>query len=305
VRKNKIVLVLNSLLIYSAFCSGLFAAGEKAGDFLFLEQSARASAMGGAFAGLSDDSACLYFNPAGLGNISFSEVSFMHNAHFEGINQEYLAGVWKINETSGLGMSYNLIDWGNIKRTTILNPYGTGDKFQIKDSVFSIAYGRRFDRLSFGLTFKAIKDEIDAASAGAIAADVGALFKLSQLRIGMSVQNFGTKLKYKTKEEKLPLNFKLGGNYKFLDEKISLVLDLNKGEDFIVNSGVEFWILSQMALRAGYTTRNEAGSGISAGFGFKLNKFGLDYAVVPYGDLGYGHRVSLVSRFGEVKKPPK
>jgi hypothetical protein len=31
-----------------------------------------------------------------------------------------------------------------------------------------------------------------------------------------------------------------------------------------------------------------------AGFGYKLQKIGIDYAFAPYGELGNSHRVSLL-----------
>jgi hypothetical protein len=54
-----------------------------------------------------------------------------------------------------------------------------------------------------------------------------------------------------------------------------------------------------MSLRLGFGTRNDAGPGITAGVGWALRDFDLDYAFVPYGDLGVSHRLSVTWRFGE------
>ena len=57
------------------------------------------------------------------------------------------------------------------------------------------------------------------------------------------------------------------------------------------------------AIRAGYkhnsAINNTLGalSGLTCGAGFKLGIMGIDYALVPYGDLGYTHRISLVAKF--------
>jgi len=50
-------------------------------------------------------------------------------------------------------------------------------------------------------------------------------------------------------------------------------------------------------LRAGYRTGQDIGSGISYGAGFKIGKISLDYAYVPYGDLGNIQRISLGIKF--------
>ncbi|MEK7744548.1 MAG: hypothetical protein AAB578_09205, partial [Elusimicrobiota bacterium] len=44
---------------------------------------------------------------------------------------------------------------------------------------------------------------------------------------------------------------------------------------------------------------NDAGPGITAGVGWVLGDLDLDYAFVPYGDLGISHRISVSWRFGE------
>jgi len=52
-----------------------------------------------------------------------------------------------------------------------------------------------------------------------------------------------------------------------------------------------------LALRAGYRTGQDIGSGMSAEVGLRIGKIDLDYAYVPYGDLGNTHRISLEIKF--------
>jgi len=52
-----------------------------------------------------------------------------------------------------------------------------------------------------------------------------------------------------------------------------------------------------LALRVGYKTNQDVGSGITAGIGFKMGKVSIDYGYVPYGDLGNTHRISLGIKF--------
>ena len=48
-----------------------------------------------------------------------------------------------------------------------------------------------------------------------------------------------------------------------------------------------------VALRLGYKSNQEAGSGVTAGMGVKVGRLHLDYAHVDYGYFGITHRVSL------------
>jgi hypothetical protein len=56
---------------------------------------------------------------------------------------------------------------------------------------------------------------------------------------------------------------------------------------FDFHPGVEYWLERKVALRAGMDARN-----FSAGAGFRLGKFGLDYAYLDHRDLDSSHRVS-------------
>ena len=72
-------------------------------NFLLLDANARAAGMGGAYTALANDANALLYNPAGLGRISAHEATFMHNEHFQGVKQEYLA----FSARQGFGLSLN------------------------------------------------------------------------------------------------------------------------------------------------------------------------------------------------------
>lgn len=274
--------------------------GTKAADFLFLEQGARASGMGGAFAGVSDDISCLYFNPAGLGLLDSNEVSFMHNQHFEEIKQEYLGLGVKLGKSSGLGLAINYINWGEVQRTTLSKPTGEGlDKFKIQQGVYGVSFGQKLgERFAFGLTGKYVQEKIDDTNASAFAADIGTIYSFSsKLKLGLVVQNLGRKMKYNTKEEELPLNFKFGLGWKIFTDKLLFAFDVNKNEKIYFNLGLEYKLFKILALRGGYNTRNKVGIGLTTGIGLQTKSFGFDFAFIPYGDIGSGYRLGLSVRF--------
>lgn len=126
---------------------------------------------------------------------------------------------------------------------------------------------------------------------------------IPKLSAGLVIQNIGTKIKFMSEGDPLPLNIKLGGVYKLLkDDTLTLALDVNKPIDNEINLhiGGEYWATDMIVLRLGYktTTVGNLGalSGLSMGLGFKWLRYGIDYAWVPYGDLGNTHRFSLSAK---------
>ena len=75
-----------------------------------------------------------------------------------------------------------------------------------------------------------------------------------------------------------------------------------------INTGMEFWVGNVIALRAGYKSHNDIGSGVTAGIGLSIKEFdysfmpikeiAFNYAYVPYGDLGNNQQVSLILKMG-------
>lgn len=130
-------------------------------------------------------------------------------------------------------------------------------------------------------------------------------------RLGLTAQNLGM-----TSDKLLPIGFRAGAGYvsqKFLSPqgRGTLALDALVPIDnqLKISLGAEYAHISQnteFAVRAGYKIGNEiqdldAFSGFTVGAGFAIAASGLqyrvDYAFVPYGDLGITHRLALSLAF--------
>lgn len=275
-------------------------AGRSGADFLKIGVGARPAAMGSAYCGLADGVDAIAWNPAGLGKAETKEAAFMHNSWLSGVNYEYLAGVLPIYEHQGLGASFSFLDPGKIERTTISNHKGDGSKFGGHNYALTLSYGKRLSKaLSCGLSLKYIREEIDKFSASGFGADLAGLYEtpIENLTLGAMLSNLGTKIEFVKKEDRLPLNLKLGVGYR--TKRLSLALDLNKpiDDDLSVRIGGEWRMIDPLCLRFGYGSGADEGSGISAGLGFRFKDIQLDYAYVPYGDLGDAHRIGLSFRF--------
>ena len=260
--------------------------GTSAASFLKIGIGARASAMGDAFTALASDGTSLYWNPAGLTYLTEKEILATYNSWFEEIKQGYLSFSFPSSRGEvGLGISY--VDMGKIEgRDEYGNP--TGD-FTASDTHIFIGYAKRFKRISWGITLGWLEDTIKNDKKNVFLGNVGFLYPVSdRFSLGLVAQNIGGKLG----NDPLPLTFKLGAASKL--KNVTLALDIAKPQDNEVYYclGAEWWLRDALALRAGYKTNQDQGEGWSAGLGFKFGRNDLDYAYVPYGDLGITHRIS-------------
>ncbi|PIU82963.1 MAG: hypothetical protein COS68_06605 [Elusimicrobia bacterium CG06_land_8_20_14_3_00_38_11] len=294
-------------------------AGSTSATFLKIGVGARPIAMGGAYCAISDDVFGLYWNPAGIIQLDKKQIAGMHNEWFQSIKSDYLGYVHPLNKkisiagsVTGLYMKKDLERRSGLNEAIPEEPLTDLEgKFGAYDFAGSIGFAKRiWNNTAYGVMFKYIRQVIDVEKANGVAVDLGSLYHSTTLPLsfGLSVQNIGPKIKFIEKGYNLPLNFKTGCAYRLFNGDLTLALDVNQPIDNYAkfSLGAEYWIKKMLALRGGYTYRhngNELGalSGVSGGVGMKIKDFGLDYAFVPFGDLGNTHRVSFSLKFGKQK----
>lgn len=318
---KRIIFLLSILLIFH-FNLKLLCAYDKVGttsaQFLKIDSSARSAAMGSTFVGIADDINSIYWNPSGLSNLTFKEVSFMCLFHFEEFKYNFLSYAHPTERMGTFGFMLIYATSGDIPKT-LVNEWGgyveTKGTFVGKDLAFLLSYGNIYSEHLFqGLNIKVIQQEIDTKKAIAYAFDYGILYKVpiyfkgteKCLKIGFNLSNIGTELKFIETKEKLPLNIRVGTGFDLTPSCI-LGLDINKpiDNDYNLHIGFERTFKNLFSIRGGYKTDliSELGSssGFTLGFGCQLKLAGIDYAFVPYGDLGMSHRISLNFKFGKKK----
>ncbi|MFC2061607.1 PorV/PorQ family protein [Elusimicrobiota bacterium] len=284
-------------------------AGTAGAQFLKIGVDAGAAAMGEAHAAVSDDPNAIYWNPAGLNKADGREVSFTHIAWLESISFEHVAYA----HPAGFGTLGISIDYLTAGEIDMYDTYGNDldDSFKPVDMAVSIGCGREIGGIPAGLTVKYISRKLEDETATAFAADLGVLYELEEknITLGAALQNLGTKMKFIEEEEPLPMNIKVGASLLAMESekgRLLVALDCNASVDntIRINAGAEYRYSMKEDLlvtpRAGYKTGNKGLgglTGISAGVGFLYRKYGLDYAWVPYADLGQTHRISLSLKF--------
>jgi len=281
-----VLVIIISIIILSSACYAN-GPGTTGANFLKIGVGARAAAMGDAFTAVADDSTSLYWNPAGLTRLEGWELSTMYNMWFEGISQGYVsAGFPLLGGTMGVATNY--VSMGDLEgRDESGNPTGT---FQAYDLAACVGFAGRLGKLSLGLSGGIVRSTVAADSNSAFLSTVGGLFEINQnFSVGAVAQNLGTELG----DDTLPLIFKVGLSLKM--GSFCLATDIGKSQETALyySMGMEGWIGSVVALRAGYRINQDIGSGWTAGLGFKMGGFALDYAYVPYSNLGNTHRISM------------
>jgi hypothetical protein len=287
-----------STTVFAAFSKD--DAGTATAQFLKLGAGARAAGMGEASAAAANDSTSIYWNPAGLNKLADRSLAVMHAVWFEDITYDWLSYAQPVKGVGTVGVGIQYLSYGTIKGMDSTGVEGAS--FTPNDLAVTLSCARNYKGIDLGASVKYISSKIKH-SASAYAVDLGAQYKMmnDRLALGLAVQNLGTKMKFVDQEDALPANVKLGGAYSVNPDWL-VALDINAPVDHEINYGVGTEYLYHInntmsaAGRAGYNTsaRDTGGlNGFSAGVGFTYLNYGIDYAYVPYSDLGNTQRISF------------
>ena len=305
------------LLPLGAFAASSADRGTSAAAFLKLGAGARASAMGGAFAGVADDAAAAYYNPGGLAFLKRPELSGMHESRYAGLAYDYatvavplLAWTDTPRQRNALGvaaLSVYSLSVDGIERRGTPETDGPLDTFGARDFAYSLSYAYNPSGTGLGLggTAKVMDSSIDQGSGRAMAVDGGALYRRERLSLGLGWRNLGTRQKLGGTADPLPFSWFAGGSWRF-SNGILASAELGLPRDRALTAALggeyrhEFARRFSGAARLGLNTgAMDAGgfSMMSLGFGLRYDNVDLDFAWLPGGELGDSLRYSLSVRF--------
>nr|MDA3793413.1 PorV/PorQ family protein [Elusimicrobiota bacterium] len=311
IRKPLFFIVL--IFYYSAIVS----AETSGADFLKIGPGSRAQGMGGAFVAVSDDATAVYYNPGGLGFIKRQEINLSRLKYLQKTSFSRLFYTRPFEKAATAGLSLYYLNSSGIPA------YDNKGKSlaDINTGAFAVTLGigaRLFkDIAAAGINLKFIRETLAGRGASAIAADGGILIKkdiisatgvlknIDAWRAAAAVKNMGTKMKYFSSKESLPLIVSVGGAVELLsrDVILSLQTDFLPAGAGAVIFGAEYTFLDTVSVRAGWREKPfsaaDADRGIRAGLGIKNDNMAVDYAYSPYNDIGNTHRVSLSLKFGK------
>jgi len=304
--------------------------------FLSIPISARADALGSAFISITDDADAIFWNAAGLGKLDGFQINFHHQQWIADMAQNAVTVGYNLGRIGTIGASFFAMDYGDFHgtRRSITDPEGYTETgvFSPTAMVVGLGYGNRLtERFYWGAHLRyayqdlgesAIAqdpDDIDAGffmkdnSQGTFVFDFGTIYYTGfrDLRIAMSLRNFGDDVTFEEEPFALPLSFTVGVAMDILQlanvfgmmeenntHKMTFAIEGVTARDFTerVHFGVEYSLQDIVFLRGGYKVNYDE-EGVALGVGVRQN-FGtfnakVDYGYKPYGVFGTLHRFSI------------
>jgi len=307
---NKVVFLILSLIIF-----GGLSYSQNTYDFLRVDGSARAGALGGSFVSNNDDADVIFYNPAGVDLLEGNPASFSFVKHLMDINLATLSYSTEFEDIGRFGAAIKYINYGNFEEA---DDFGnrTGE-FSANEMAFVIGYANNLDEnFYYGVNAKFIYSGIADRSSTAMAVDLGLHYAIpdNNWNFGFAVLNLGGQLSkyYETSEaEDLPLDVVIGLSKRLENLPLRLSVDFHKlnedRDDFIekfkaFTVGAKFTLSKVLKLRLGYDNerRSEfkigttAGvAGFNAGLGVKISDYQFDYGYSSLGLVGGLHRIGI------------
>ncbi len=306
---KKVFSFFSLLILFS--CQTLFA--QSTYEFLRLDMSARAGALGGSFVSNNDDPNVIFYNPSGLKLIEESPVSFSFIKHLLDINLASLAYTTEVEDIGRFGAAVRYINYGDFQGATEFGE--KTEEFGAGEVAFIVGYANTLDEnFYYGANVKYIYSGIADRSSSAIGFDIGVHYAIpnEMINVGFSVLNLGAQISsyYSTKED-LPLDVVIGVSKRLENLPVRLSLDFHKlnedRDDFVqrlraFSVGAEFTLSKVLKLRFGYDNERRkelkigttAGiAGFNIGVGALISGYTFDYGFSSLGLIGGLHRIGI------------
>ena len=255
----------NKMKVFLSFCMlGLmvlalpgksYAQGEAAVPFLLLAPDSRFGALGESGTGLADNSAAIFWNPAGIAFLTGTEVSITHSNWLPQFNldlfYDYLTFRTYMEELSGnVTASVTYMNFGEFVRTLEGGPEPVGT-FRAFDAALTLGYatklgtdwgvGFNFRIIHSRLSDQAVGEEQGEGVATSVSFDLAGMWRPeylnifgweleNRLSIGANLSNLGPKITYidQAQSDPIPTNLRIGFAAQIVrDEFNSLVYTLD------------------------------------------------------------------------------
>lgn len=314
--RNRVALGFCILGFIIMLSSSVYAQiGTTAAGFLNTSLGARPSGMGNAFCAVADDVNAVLWNPAGLVLLDRKETSFTYtnlgpvfgSAEFGSMYDGFLGYALPLENDDALALSLQYQEQGTVAVTgddpEVIAEYSLGANYAA-----IVSYAKNVSSsLSWGANLKFIQARLWEFSDTAYAVDIGGLYRSPQgkLNVGVSLYNMGTELKMGDVEQAdpLPQNLKLGLSYRLVKgnpQGLLFAFDVEKptasNTGTNIGLGVEYWYHDTLAVRLGYLRKEGEVEGMTQGLGIRYGNYEIDFANVPWGELGNVQRFSLSIR---------
>jgi len=230
------------LLVIGLLCSYQISAqnkpyrvGTTAANFLEMGIGSAGCAMGEAYVSVTRDLTSVYWNPAGLSYMSMNEVQFAYQPWIAGIHLSFAGAAIPLQKYGTFALSFTGMNFGRTEVTNLGMQEGTGETYSAMDMTVGLSYARKLaEWFGFGSSIKYIRSSIWHMSASAAALDLGVIINTpffspdgkreNGLSIGMSISNYGTRMKYEGIDLLQPIDISSdeSGNFKDVEGQYRL-----------------------------------------------------------------------------------
>ncbi|MCX7641369.1 MAG: PorV/PorQ family protein [Elusimicrobiales bacterium] len=288
------------------------AEGTTACGFLKFSESAKEASLAGSYSSYNENADSIFSNPAGLLNSKDGELYFGFSNYIAGSKLAMLSyKTSKKDIALAFGVMNFYIDGIEKRINDVVGIVPSAGNFSSRDTVLIFTIGKNdflkkvIDGLDFGASFKIYNSKIDDKSGNAFGVDIGFLYKYqSNISFSFVVSNLATKIKYVEDSDYLPFSIKAGSKYK-LSNKVSLLSDFEHyiyDEKIYPSLGIECLIKNSFFIRTGYKFGYDTSNlgwlvGLGLGFGINTKDIDINYAYLPFGELGNVNKFDIVFRF--------
>ncbi len=255
-------------------------------QFELLDIGAKPISLGGAFTSLANNSNAVYYNPAGISQLPFREISIFYSPAPFGLKELANGSVNYVEPTKygAFGLSAKTYGFELYKEITATVTYANN----YRNKIF---YGANVNYYNLKIQ--------NYGSASTIGIDIGVLAYITDfLRWGFSAFNLN-RPSIGTQKDKLPQVYRTGVSVQPRND-LNFVLDIEKDTRYTtsVKAGVEYSLYNMIDLRAGIGTEPTRFSG---GVGIYYSLFEIGYGFYNHQDLGLTHQGTITINFGGEK----
>ena len=176
--------------------------GTTSAEFLLFGAGARGVALGGAYAALTNDVTALYYNPAGLAQMTRPQAMVSTYSYVADTRYNWVGlGIPMAGGARAIGFSVGSFGFSGQPVYTLEDPDGTGETYSVAETYLGLSYSQNFsDRFSAGFTGKMVSDQLGSTKATGFALDFGTNFHAMlgdrPIRAAFVIQNLGTNLQH-------------------------------------------------------------------------------------------------------------
>lgn len=211
-------------------------------------------------------------NIAGLARINNLEIGYGYGQYLVGtdISTNTLGLAKKVGKNGVFGLDFMVINFGDIKVTTVSFPEGTGAFFKPTWANIGLSYATVFaNKVSVGLGVRLVMESVAGISARGVAIDAGVQYvngPKDNFKLGLSLRNLGTPLRFRGEGFTVPRpdpnnpNTTLAYDQRSANYELPVALNIGTSYDFYFTEEVR--VTPMVNFTSNSFSRDQLGAGI-------------------------------------------